>query len=70
MWQCVKYDQKAVFFINHYKDHILFVCYGNMYGQKNILVKMYNLDIMISFEKDIKIFTKFEIHIWNNTPAH
>ena len=37
MLQFVKYDN-SIFFINRYKDHILYGCQGNKYDKKNAIL--------------------------------
>ena len=60
--------QNTVFLKNLYKNHILYGCHGNKYGQKKYTCQKYNLDTRLSFYDALKIisqlvFTKFGRHM-------
>ena len=71
----VKYGKNSVFFINRFKNHILYDRHGNKYGQKNYtsqknIIWTPDYCFMILWKRISKLFTKFGWHICSDTPVH
>ena len=73
----MKFGKNSFFFINHYKNHILYCCHGNKYGKKytckknTIWISGYHFMMLWKGYQNFDFFfTKFRWHIWSDTPAH